>query len=63
MDVDLLERRLSVRQQYVCNEITTPKSRAGRRSIPLGPVAVDVLEEQYRETRTGPTTRSFSHPA
>ena len=30
------------------NEITTPKSRAERRSIPLGPVAVEALEEQYR---------------
>ena len=51
MDVDLLERRLSVRQQFVRNEITTPKSRVGRRAIPLGPVAVDALEEQYRATR------------
>lgn len=63
MDVDLLERRLNVRQQYVRNEITTPKSRAGRRSIPLGPVAVDVLEEQYRATRyRADESIVFAHP-
>jgi integrase len=64
MDVDLLERRLSVRQQYVRNELTTPKSRAGRRSIPLGPVAVDVLEEQHRVTRhRADESIVFGHPA
>jgi integrase len=64
MDVDLLERRLSVRQQYVRNEITTPKSRAGRRTIPLGAVAVEVLEEQYRATRyRDDESIVFAHPA
>ena len=47
-DVQLLERRLSVVQQVVRNEVTTPKSRAGRRAVGLGPVAVDALEEQYQ---------------
>ena len=63
-DVDFLERRLSVRQQYVRNEITTPKSRAGRRTIPLGPVAVDVLEEQWKATHyRDDDSIVFSHPA
>ena len=35
-DVELLERRLHVRQSFVRGEMTTPKSRAGSRSIPLG---------------------------
>jgi integrase len=48
----------------VRNEITTPKSRAGRRSIPLGPVAVDVLEEQFRATQyRDDQSIVFSHPA
>ncbi len=63
-DVDLLDRRLTVRQQFVRNEITTPKSRAGRRSIPLGPVAVDALEEQFRATRyRADESIVFAHPA
>jgi integrase len=32
-DVDLLERRLTVSQQFVRQEITSPKSRAGRRTL------------------------------
>ena len=39
-DVDLLDRRLTVAQQFVRQELTSPKSRAGRRTIPLGPVAM-----------------------
>jgi integrase len=38
-DVELLDRHLHVRQAFVRNEITTPKSRAGRRTVPLGDVA------------------------
>ena len=45
---ELLERRLSVVQQFVRNEMTTPKSRAGRRAFGLGPVAVEALEEQWQ---------------
>ena len=63
-DVQLLERRLSVVQQVVRNEITTPKSRAGRRSVGLGPVAVGALEEQYQASRhRAPESIVFSHPA
>lgn len=32
-DVELLERLIHVRQQFVRNEISTPKSRAGRRTM------------------------------
>ena len=41
-DVSLLERTLSVSQSFVRGEMTTPKSRAGRRTLPLGTVAVGV---------------------
>ena len=42
----------------------TPKSRAGRRTIPLGPVAVSALEEQYRASRyRADESIVFSHPA
>jgi integrase len=63
-DVDLLERRVSVRQQFVRNEITSPKSRAGRRSVGLGPVAAAALEEQYRASQhRADESIVFCHPA
>ena len=46
-DVEFLDRRLLVRQAFVRNEMTSPKSRAGRRTIPLGDVAITALEEQF----------------
>jgi integrase len=62
-DVELLERRLHVRQQFVRNEITTPKSRAGRRTVTLGDVAVQALEEQYIASRyRTPESIVFCHP-
>ena len=63
-DISFLEQRLSVKQQVVRNEITTPKSRAGRRTLPLGPIAASALEEQYQSTRyRDPRCIVFSHPA
>jgi integrase len=63
-DIDLLDRAVSVRQQFVRNEITTPKSRAGRRTVPLGSVATVALEEQYRASRhRADESIVFSHPA
>jgi len=63
-DVDLLERRLSVRQQYVRNEITTPKSKAGRRSVALGPVAANALEEHWKASHhRADDSIVFCHPA
>jgi integrase len=37
-DVELLDGRLQVRQAYVRGEFQTPKSRASRRTLELGPV-------------------------
>lgn len=50
-DVELLARALHVRQAFVRNEITTPKSKAGRRSVALGDVAISALEEQFTASR------------
>jgi integrase len=63
-DIDLLEKQLHVRQAFVLGEMTTPKSRAGRRTLPLGPVAVEALEEQYRASRyTAEECIVFCHAA
>lgn len=63
-DVELLEKLIHVRQQFVRNEITTPKSRAGRRTLPLGDVAAKALEEQYATSvHRAPESIVFSHPA
>jgi hypothetical protein len=62
--VSFLESRLSVVQQVVRNEVTSPKSRAGRRTLPLGPMAAAALAEQYQATRyRDPECIVFSHPA
>jgi integrase len=63
-DVELLDRRLHVRQAFVRNEITTPKSKAGRRVIDLGEVATAALEEHFTASRhRGPESIVFCHPA
>src|SRR5438445_208081 len=63
-DVELLERRLHVRQAFVRNEITTPKGRAGRRVVPLGDVAAAALEEQFADSlHRAPASIVFCHPA
>ena len=63
-DVELLDRRLHVRQSFVRNEITTPKSRAGRRVVELGDVAAAALEEQFSGSlHRAPESIVFSHPA
>lgn len=63
-DVELLERLIHVRQLFVRNEITTPESRAGRWTLPLGEVAAKALEEQFASSRhLAPESIVFSHPA
>jgi integrase len=64
IDVQLLERRLSVSQSFVRGEMTTPKSRAGRRTLRLGTVAAAALEEQYQGSmHRAPESVVFCHPA
>ncbi len=63
-DVELLERRLHVRQALVRNEMTTPKSKAGRRTLELGDVAAEALEEQFSGSlHRAPESIVFCHPA
>jgi integrase len=50
-DVELLDKLLHVRQAFVRGEMTSPKSRAGRRVVHLGPQAIGVLEEQFTVSR------------
>lgn len=55
---------IHVRQQFVRNEITTPKSRAGRRTLPLSDVAAAAFEEQYASSvHRASESIVFSHPA
>jgi len=63
-DVELLDRRLHVRQAFVRNEVTTPKSRAGRRTVELGEIAAAALEEQFSASlHRAPESIVFCHQA
>ena len=46
----LLDGLLTVEEAFVRGEFTSPKSRASRRTLDLGPQAVAVLEEHFAET-------------
>ncbi len=63
-DVELLEARLSVRQAFVRGRFQTPKSRASRRMIELGPRTVGVLDETWKGSRyRDDDDLVFGHPA
>jgi integrase len=63
-DVHLLDQRLEVRQSFVRGEMTSPKSRAGRRSVQLGRHAVAALEEQFAASLyRSPESIVFCHAA
>jgi len=63
-DVELLEARLSVKQALVRGRFQTPKSRASRRMIELGPRTVGVLDETWQACRyRGDDDLVFGHPA
>jgi len=62
-DVQLLEGRLHVREALVNGRETTPKSRASRRLIELGPRTTELLADHYGHTAfAGEDERVFSHP-
>lgn len=62
-DVELLEGRLTVREAYVRGAFQTPKSKASRRTIELGPRALQVLQEQWAATSyKGDDELVFGHP-
>jgi Phage integrase family len=63
-NVELLDRRLHVRQAFVRNEMTTPKSKAGRRFVDFGVIAAAALEEQFAASlHRAPESIVFCHPA
>jgi integrase len=62
-DVDLLNRRLEIRQAWVRNAMTTPKSTASRRSIRFGLKTAAALEEQFQATAyKADEALVFGHP-
>jgi integrase len=61
--VNLLEAKIAVRETFVRGRFTTPKSRASRRVVELGPRTLAVLEEQWQRTSyRGDNDLVFGHP-
>lgn len=61
--VNLLEAKVEVRETFVRGRFTTPKSRASRRVVELGPRTLSVLEEQWQRTvYRGDDDVVFGHP-
>ncbi len=61
--VNLLDGKIEVREAFVRGEFTTPKSRASRRVVELGPRTLAVLEEQWRRTEyRADDDLVFGHP-
>jgi integrase len=62
-DVELGERRVHVRRSWVRNQMTTPKSRASRRTVHFGLKTSAALEEQWKASRyKGDEDLVFGHP-
>lgn len=62
--VNLLDGKIEVREAFVRGQFTTPKSRASRRVVELGPRTLGVLEEQWQRTEyRGDDDLVFGHPA
>jgi len=62
-DVQLLEGRVYVREALVNGRVTTPKSRASRRLIELGPRTTELLAEHFVRTAFDREDEwVFSHP-
>jgi integrase len=63
-DVELLDGRLHVREAYVRGRFKTPKSRASRRTIELGPRTAACLQEQWQASSyRSEESLIFCHPA
>ncbi len=62
-DVQLLERRLTVRRSFVRGEMTTPKSRTSRRMLEFGTRVGDALHEQWAASQyRSDDSIIFGHP-
>ena len=63
-DVELLEGHVTVREALVKGRFTTPKSRASRRLIELGPRTRELLAEHWQASAfQGDDELVFCHPA
>jgi integrase len=61
--VNLLEAKIEVRETFVRGRFTTPKSRASKRVVELGPRTLAVLEEQWqRSVYRSDDDLVFGHP-
>jgi integrase len=61
--VDLLQGKIEVREALVRGKPSSPKSRASRRVIELGPRTREVLEQQWqRAIHRGDSDLVFCHP-
>ncbi len=61
--VNLLEGKVDVREAYVRGQVTTPKSKASRRMVELGPKTLEIFEEQWRRSAfRGDDEYVFAHP-
>ncbi len=62
-DVELIHRRLHVRRSLWRGQETTPKSKAGRRTIQFGLKVAGALEQQWRVSRYNDDDNAvFGHP-
>ena len=62
--VNLLESKIEVREAFVRGQFTTPKSKASRRVIEIGPRTLAVLEGRWRQTAyNADEDLVFGHPA
>jgi integrase len=63
-DIQLLEGHLRVRQALVKGRFTTPKSRAGKRRIDLGPRTKQLFADHWkRSAYNGDDDLVFAHPS
>ena len=62
-DIHLIDQNLHVRHAIAKGRLTSPKSRAGRRTIQLGPHTSQLLADHYQASRyTADTDPVFHHP-
>ena len=63
-DIELLDRRLHVREALVRGQFQAPKTRASRRTMELGPRTAAVLQEQWQASRyRSDDSLVFCHPS
>ena len=62
-DIQLLDKRLTVRQALVKGRFTTPKSQKSKRTIDLGPRTSELLAQHWQQTAfKGDDELVFCHP-